>query len=301
MRRLRLIPALLLLALAFATLAGGREARASGPLTVTVRAPAGFATPGSDATFVIRAEGDAPARLNLDFSVLGGTLSGAVALNEVAPGVAEGAAFVHRDTPGEVTLTVLADGKPVATGSVTYALAGRVEVQVTLDAGPAAAARTWRFEILDAAGNVAASLSISLSGDAPAGAGRSDPLPFGSYTVRPVLRTDTQLSCSPDVTYAVSGPSGGVALVSLDTPLAAVRFSARLCPEPPRQAATGGMAGTREILSTTPLPPEAGRAVGSRSGAFRHGWPLVALAGTLLSASLILLPGRRGSPARPPS
>jgi hypothetical protein len=299
MRRLRPHTLLLFLALvlAFAVLAGGREAKASGPLIVTVQAPAGPALAGADATFIIRAEGDSPAAQSLDFSVVGGTLSGAVALNEVAPGVAEGAAFVRRETPGQVILTVLVAGRPVATGSVTYADAGRVEVQLALEAGHSAAARTWRFEVLDAPGNVVTALSIGTSGDAPLGVGRTDPLPFGSYSVRPVLRTDTQLSCSPGVTYEVSPPSGDMVSVSPGEPLAPVRFSVRLCPGASQQAATGGMAGTREILSATPLPPESGKAPTVERAGSRQGWRLAMLVGLLLTASLILLPGLRRSPA----
>lgn len=285
-------------------------ARASSALVVSVEPSAASFVPGTDAVLFIRARGESPALANLSFAVEGGTLSGAVALNEVSPGVAEGAAFVRRDTPGDVTLTVLMGGYAVSRGVAHFAAVGRIEVRVTLAADAHAAARTWRFEVVDPTGAIVESLSAGTSGDAPTGVAQTAPLPYGRYTVRQLLGNDTRLACSAGIFYEVSAPAGGAATVDLASGAAVASFAIRPCADAPRDLGVSmpvdpvatstpidEVKGARS--SGTPLPPDAGTGLAAEGGGLSPWLPLLAgsalVAGSLGAALCVVK-----RPARPP-
>lgn len=234
------------MAAATAMLAG---ASAGSPVAVSlVPSELAFA-PGADATVLVRVSADAPESVTLLFSVENGTLSGVVAPNLVSPGLAEGMAFVRRETAGaatvraslngvEVASTVVTFANPVVGGSPDFDLplpstqpdpaaapdlpvnpevplnndhgtvdggVGVVSIEAHLKAGREAAARTWRFEVVDAIGKVALTSIFPLSGDAPSVLKLSDIGP-GRYTVRPVLGQDSGYSCTPGKLFEISAP-----------------------------------------------------------------------------------------------
>ncbi len=87
---------------------------------------------------------------------------------------------------------------------------GRIAIAVNLAADEAAAARTWRFEVADSAGDIVRSLAVPLSGEAPSVAMAIDDLPAGDYEVRPVLSSDLGLECANGVLFRVSSEAAPV-------------------------------------------------------------------------------------------
>lgn len=202
--------------------------------TVTAVAPP-VAQPGSQVAVTIRIEGQVATLPGFIYDVEGGTLVGVLAPTPVAAGVAEGTAFVRRETPGTAVLSVSFAGQVLASTSVQFgAAAGTVRVEALLDAGPDAAARTWRYQAIDPSGAVAAELQVNTSGDAPLGSATAT-LPAGVYAIRQVLGSDTALACTSGVFYAVSQPAGAVATVTI-TPggQVTVRYTITPCPDLPR-------------------------------------------------------------------
>jgi hypothetical protein len=302
--------------LALSAIVGARgtaTAHAAEPVTVAVKAPLAPAAAGTDAMFVIRVEGASPAATELEFSVTGGTLSGAVALNDVAPGVAEGAAYVRRDTPGEATLTVLTDGRPVGSSVARFDPAGLVELHIRFDADASAAARTWRFEIVNAAGKTVSSLSAGTSGDGPLAVARSEPLPYGFYSVSQVLSLDTQTGCAAGAFFEIVAPAGGTIGVRVDGPETNVDFVIRPCAGASRDHGVTGPVdspavpiGSSEGISAAspgmPQPPSTGLVASRTTSSSTSQVPPAVLAAIALVAfgTLLALAGAKVR-ARPPS
>ena len=279
-----------------AALAGYQSANASSLLTVSVlvppTVPAGFEAPA-----IIRVEGDQPELASLDYDISGGQIVGAVSLNAIAPGVAEGTVYVRRDTTGEATVTVRSQGVVAARGTVRFAAYGQITVGATLAADAHASARTWRFEVVDAAGAVVDSISAATSGDSPTGTATSAWLPYGSYTVRQVLGNDTRTSCTAGVFYAISSPAGGSTAVTLSGISANATFELRLCADAPASLGVSipidtiaadepisEVRGARQAGS--PLPPATGN--GPASIVSSSARPSLVIAAFLLVAPALL-------------
>ncbi|MCC7366684.1 MAG: hypothetical protein IT303_20165 [Dehalococcoidia bacterium] len=221
----RLVPVLALVALvlALAPLLAVRPAGASGLLTVEVVAPAGSGTPGSPLAVTVRALGEDAELAPLEYAVEGGAIQGTLSLSRVEPGIAEATVFVARETAGEATLSVRMAGTVVASRTFQFGQAAPIRIEVALVNGPAASARTWRFEIVDAAGAVADTVEVSMSGDQPRATTASRDLPFGQYTVRQLLGSDTATVCDGAAFYATDGANvpvthaagGGAAVVTV--------------------------------------------------------------------------------------
>ncbi len=156
-----------------------------------------------------------------------------MAPNAVDGGAAQGAVYVRRDTPGAVQLTASLGGAVVARSDMRFSQMGAVGVTVTLDAGPDAAARTWLFEVADAAGAVVQRLSVGTSGDAPSATAYTGLLPYGSYSVRQVLGSDTSLVCGGRAFYQVAAPASGATTLQLSASQATAAFTIRLCASAP--------------------------------------------------------------------
>jgi hypothetical protein len=261
---------------------GSREsASAALPYTVTATATQPTVAVGSTAVFVVKVEGQTAALPSFSYDVEGGTLAAITSLDPTAANVAEGAVFVTSDSEGTARLTVRFGGEVLATGEARFARMGRVSVAVTLDAGPDAAARTWRYEVVSASGQVVASLDANTSGDSPTSRVSSPALPFGPYTVRQVLGSDTRTVCAAGVFYEAASP---VSTIELAANEALVQFTIRPCPSLPANlgvlipidtlapagAAADFPAGQTPIsevrgardegpgAAATPLPPRAG-------------------------------------------
>lgn len=205
-------------------------ASAQQAFTVTV-APAAASYPaGSDAVFLVRIEGNTTALPSFAYEVEGGTLAGVLPATPVATNVAQGTVFVNRTTAGVATVTVSFAGQELASGQANFVGTGAIEVRTTLDAGIDAAARTWRYEVVDASGATVATLNVSTSGDAPTGSASTQALPHGSYVVRQVLGNDTATSCANGAFYAVSAPTRNITLSAADQ---AVDFTVTPCPALP--------------------------------------------------------------------
>lgn len=227
---IRLAAASLLTAVIAALFAFSGTASAQQSFTVTV-APAAASYPaGSDAVFVVRVEGNTTALPSFSYEVEGGTLEGVLPATPVATNVAQGSVFVSRASAGVASVTVSFAGQDLATARVNFVGTGVLQVQTTLSAGINAAARTWRYEVVDAAGAVVATLNVSTSGDAPTGAATTAALAHGSYTVRQVLGNDTATSCSGGAFYSVASPTRNV---QLSTSNQAVAFTVTPCPALP--------------------------------------------------------------------
>jgi len=251
-----------------AAMAASQSANASSLLTVRVLVPTAVPA-GFDAPVIIRAEGDQPELASLDYEVSGGQIVGAVPLNSIAPGVAEGTVYVRREAPGDATLTVRSQGVVTAVGAVHFAAYGRITVSATLAASAHASARTWRFEVVDATGAVVDSVSAGTSGDSSTGSATSVWLPYGSYTVRQVLGNDTRTSCNPGTFYAITSPAGGTTAVVLAGLSAGADFALNPCADAPTSLGVSipidtiaadepinEVRGARQ--SGPPLPPAAG-------------------------------------------
>jgi hypothetical protein len=216
-------------------------AEAASPVIVSLIPTELAFAPGADAKVLIRVQADDPESIGLVVTVDNGMLSGIVAPNRVSPGVAEGMAFVRRETDGVATVRARVNGVEVASTLVTFAEpvvggspafdpplpttqpdpgqgvdapsnqpastapAGVVAIQANLQAGRDSAARTWRFEVVDAAGNVVVISAFPLSGDAPSVLKLSD-VPDGTYTVRPVLGQDAGYSCVAGKLFEITAP-----------------------------------------------------------------------------------------------
>lgn len=87
---------------------------------------------------------------------------------------------------------------------------GRIAVSVALDAPVDAAARTWRFELVDENGGVTSSVSIPLSGEAPRAIAAIDDVPAGDYVLRPVFSSDLGSDCATGAHYRVSSEAASV-------------------------------------------------------------------------------------------
>lgn len=146
------------------------------------------------------------------------------------------------------------------------ATTGQLAVQVTLQAGPGAAARTWRFEVVNSAGAVVQTLSLGTSGDAPTSSEASSALPYGVYTVRQILGSDTKLVCDATSFYEVTAPAGAQIVVDLGSPRITVPFTIRPCAALPTKLQVQAPIDTVAPLpSPTPTPPTLDEVRGSRS------------------------------------
>lgn len=279
-----------------ASLLAFQAASASSMLKVSVisprPAPAGFET-----ALTVRAEGDQPELADLEYVVSGGELVGAVSLNAVAPGVAEGNVYVRRDTPGEVTLTVQSGGATVASGTAKFASYGQIEVSATLAADAHASARTWRFELLDLSGQVVDTVSLATSGDNPTGTAYSAWLPYGAYTVRQVLGKDTATSCRAGAFYAVASPAKGETSVQLGALSASAAFTIEPCEGAPASLAVSipvdvidTFVPIDEVLGArqagAPLPPATGTGLAPQNA--RPAAPLTLLGAAVAAAGLLI-------------
>ena len=264
-----------------ATLSTHGSASAALPYTVTAVAAEPTVAVGSTAVFRVKVEGQTAALPSFSYDVEGGTVAAVTSLDPTAANVAEGAVFVTSEREGTVRLTVRFGGEVLATGEARFARMGRVNVAVTLDAGPDAAARTWRYEVVSASGQVVATLDANTSGDSPTSRVSTPALPFGPYTVRQVLGSDTRAACATGVFYEAATPASTVELAANE---ALVQFTIRPCPSLPANLgvlipidtlAPGGAAadvpagetpisevrGARDEgpgAAATPLPPRTG-------------------------------------------
>ncbi|MEX0782391.1 MAG: hypothetical protein WD557_07060 [Dehalococcoidia bacterium] len=204
---------------------------------------------GADALFHVVLSGGTDA-YSLDYSAEGGTVTGALALNEAGDGTLTGAVFLRRETTGIATLIASHDGAEVARSTATFVDGAPLTVEVSLLAGPEAAARTWFFDILDATGAERAFIQVGTSGDRPTFAVASQPLPYGEYTVRPLLGPDIAADCTGSAFFAMS-PATAAATVS--TTGASVAFTVRTCASDSAPQAGGAPAGA--VAGATPEAP----------------------------------------------
>jgi len=146
------------------------------------------------------------------------------------------------------------------------ATTGQLAVQITLQAGPEAAARTWRFEVVTSAGAVAQTLSLGTSGDAPTSSEATSALPYGVYTVRQILGSDTKLVCDATSFYEVTAPAGAQIVVDLGSPRITVPFTVRPCAALPTKLQVQAPIDTVAPLpSPTPTSPTLDEVRGNRS------------------------------------
>lgn len=281
--RLLPLPFLVLLTV-LALAASAVSASAAEPYTVSVSPTSEPVAPGATAVFRIRVEGQIAALPSFQYDVQGGTVTGVASLDPTAANVAEGAVFVTRESAGAATLSIRLGSTVLARGSVRFGATGSVNVNVNLQAGPEAAARTWRYEVLSASGQVVATLTANTSGDAPAQTVSAANLPYGFYTVRQVLGGDTRTSCSGGSFYEVQEPVSAETTIELASATASVDFTIAPCPGLPdidvsipidtiASPGTVGdgdvepgvtpvseVRGTRQEGPGNPLPPVAGNA-----------------------------------------
>jgi hypothetical protein len=288
--RILLLALLTSLALGLFLVAYGPVAAAQSFTVRLVPRDTAFPT-GSQAVIAVRVEGQTTALPSFDYAIEGGTIAGILPPNPTAANVAEGAVFVTRATAGTARLTVSFAGEVLATGEARFGEYGQVRVSATLDAGPDAAARTWRYEVVAADGTVVAVLSLGTSGDATTGTATSPALPRGTYTVRQVLTADTRAACAPGAFYEVTAPAGAIATVELAGEFATASFTIRPCPDLPASLAVqvpvdtitpglaGGVVGAPDFLpgelpinevrgvrepgpgAANPLPPATGNTI----------------------------------------
>ncbi len=199
------------------------------PWTVTITPSAASFPAGGDGTFLVHVEGVGTQLPALDYRADGGQVTSAGALHSVSAAAAEATVHVTRATAGPVTVSAGFAGQTLASSQGSFVAMGSVGVAVTLDAGPDAAARTWRFEVTDASGAVVSTLDVSTSGDALTSSAASAPLPYGVYGVRQVLGSDTATGCVGRAFYAVAAPLGAATHVSLDSATATATFTIKPC------------------------------------------------------------------------
>ncbi len=285
-------------------------AYAAEPYAVSIAAAKETQAPGETAVFRIRVDGQVGQLPTFDYDVQGGTLTGVASLDPTAANVAEGAIFVTRETAGTVTVNVRLGTSVLATGSARFAALGSVNVSVQLLAGTDAAARTWRYEVLAAGGQVVATLTANTSGDAPLNTVSVANLPYGFYTVRQVLGGDTRTACAAGAFYEVQSPNGAETTIELAAASAGVTFTIAPCPDIPdlgvsipidtiaRPGAVGDadvlpgetpiseVRGTRQEGPGDPLPPAAGNAL--TAGQPATGSTMLIL---MLGAFALMIPG----------
>ncbi len=130
---------------------------------------------------------------------------------------------------------------------------GELAVEVTLQAGPTASARTWRFEIVNASGVVLQTLSLGTSGGALTSTATAGDLPFGTYTVRQILGNDTKIACDATSFYEVTAPGGAKGSVVIGSARKTVSFTIRPCPALP---ANPKVLAPIDVLAPTPTLDE---------------------------------------------
>lgn len=213
------------------------EGAAQQAFSVSLIAPESPVASGETAIVRVRVEGDIALLPSLQAAAEGGEVAGVLAPTPAAANVAEGAIFVTRATPGVARVTVSFAGAVMAETEARFTGASTVEVRTTLDAGPDAAARTWRYEIVDGSGKVVATLQTSTSGDAPTGSAPAEGLAPGRYIVRQVFGNDTGAACAAGRFYEVASPAGGSAVIELANGPVAVDFRVRPCADLPAELA----------------------------------------------------------------
>ncbi len=207
---------------------------------------------------------------------------------------------------------------PGARGTVsaqTPSPTGEVAVQVTLQAGPTAAARTWRFEIVNTAGVVLQTLSLGTSGGALTSTETASGLPFGVYTVRQILGNDTKTACDAKAFYEVTSPISAQLSVGAGASRTTALFTIRPCPalpanlqllapidtiapSPTPAAPIDEVRGSRNEGPGAPLPPATGSSSASPAPAPRPSLMLVIFGVALTlapSAGFALAHARRRS------
>lgn len=99
-----------------------------------------------------------------------------------------------------------------SSGAVVFAepAQGRVAVNVSLDAPADSAARTWRFELVDATGTVTRTISVPLSGELPDTVAAIEDVPQGDYTLRPVFSSDLGSDCATGAHFRVNSEAASV-------------------------------------------------------------------------------------------
>ena len=217
------------IAIVAAMLSARGAAHALTGYTVSVAAVSDTVAPGDMAAFRVRVEGQTTSLPSFTFDVEGGSLAGVASIDPTAANVAEGTVFVRRESEGTARLSVRFGGETLASAEAQFANLGAVDIAVTLDAGPDAAARTWRFEVVTPGGSVVASLSANTSGDAPEDTVRAQGLPYGYYTVRQLLGNDTATSCATGAFYRVAAPTGATTTFELTSAEARVSFEIVPC------------------------------------------------------------------------
>lgn len=252
--------ALTLLTAAFLLAPISAASATSDDVTVHLEPAAATYAAGADAVFKVTVSGGQAGAYGLDYTAEGGTVTGALALNEMGADLAEGAVFVRRDTPGTATLIAHRNGVEVARAATTFTEGVPLTVEVTLIAEPNAAARTWSFDVLDASGAERAFIQVGTSGDRPLFATASQPLPYGDYTVRPALGKDVAAECSGSAFFTMTPATGAKVTVTAAGALAT--FTVQPCaaapsagPEP-SAGSVDDVAGARQ--DGAPLPPDTG-------------------------------------------
>ena len=294
---------LALVALATLSLLSISGAHAESPVRLSVTVSTQAVAAGRDAIFVVKASGDDPSSLDIDYRVEGGALSGVLSLNDTAPGEAQASVYVTRSTPGEATLIVNRDGVDVARATATFVQGAPISLSLQLHAPANAAARTFYFEVLDANARLVDVIQVGLSGDAPFAAGTSLPLPLADYLVRPAPSHDVAGSCGGRALYAMT-PAGGVQIAPGTDWLAS--FEVRPCaalpdgigveaPYDPHTPAPGVIDEVAAVRSgSAPLPPATGNGQAEKPAlpeghAFQLFGMLLAL---ILGAVLVVLAAR---------
>lgn len=240
--------------LAFAVALLSAPAASAAPAFSVTLVPAASQFPaGGEAVLGVHLEGETALLPGLQFDVMGGDLVGVDPLSRLSSTAAAGAVHVSRATPGNVRVSASFGGAVLATGEARFVQLGTVEVTVSLAADANAAARTWRFEVVNASGAVADTIQLGTSGDALSATGSSAALPYGAYTVRQILGNDTKLSCTGGAFYALTEPATGAVAVDLNSATAAVRFALTLCPGAPKLSFQAPIDTVGPALPETPI------------------------------------------------
>ena len=216
---------------------------------------------GEEIPFFVRVEGAGDLSLDLSYRVDGGALVGALAPNQVGPGIHEAVAYVRADRAGPVTLTVDAGGNS-ASASVEAVLAGRIAVELVVEGAEAGGSRTWPVAIVSGGGATVATLIVAGDADGP-GRAVTPLLPYGSYRVQQLLGPDTSSRCADGAAFAVESPPSGEATVELRGPRAEVRFVVRVCAQAAGPTPTPVEAVAGEQVpgpASAPTPPATGSA-----------------------------------------
>lgn len=199
-------------------------------------------------------------------------------------------------TTSRVTLPLLllislAAAPFIAAPRASAAESGVISVQVTLQADKAAAARTWRFEVVNLSGTVVETLSAGASGDRLNSTVTTGAIPHGFYTVRQVLTNDTKASCADGAFYEVTAPVSASTVVELAGPVLSVPFVIRPCAALPKDlnvqvpidTIARPVGGVIDDASVLPRPAVVDEVRGVRSGG--PAAPLAPNTGTSVAAS----------------